>query len=380
MKIAYIAIKGLPMSGGIEKYTDDIASILAARGHEIVVYTSKHYGNKTSNYHGYKIKTIPSWRIKSLEKITLVFHASLNQMFHKYDIVHYHALGPSIFAFMARMTRKKVVIQSHGIEYKRAKWGKLASFSLRTMEKLSYNQGHELTVVSKTLQKHFYDSYKKESVYIPTAVELPQEKECDLSAFSAFGLKENDYYLFLARIVKEKGLHYLIPAFKQAKLNRKLVIAGKIDKNDSYHKELLDLAKDCDNIIFIGEVLADNKDNLFRGAYAFVQPSELEGLSVALLEAMSYKKCCIVSDIPENLEACSGHCIPFKTQDISSLKDALIVADSDETQVNNLGLAAFDYIKEHHQLDKIVDQIEEMYKNVLTKKRKNKRRKKHEVQ
>lgn len=376
MKIAYIAIKGLPMSGGIEKYTDDIASLLAKRGHEITVYTTKHYGNHSGDYHGYKIKTIPSWKIRSLEKITLVFHASIHQMFHKYDIVHYHALGPSIFAFMAKMTGKRVVIQSHGVEYQRSKWGKFAQFNLRTMEKLSYNQGHALTVVSKTLQKHFYDCYKKESIFIPTAVELPMEKECDLSAFASEGLEKNQYYLFMARIVKEKGLHYLIPAFKEANLSRKLVIAGKIDENDPYHQEVLALAKDCPNILFVGEVLGDKKDQLFRGAYAFMQPSELEGLSVALLEAMSYKKCCIVSDIPENLEASEDHCVAFKTQDIASLKEALIYADQNEQVIQERGQLAYEYVKEHHQLNKIVDQIEAMYQDVLSKKKKKKKKEK----
>lgn len=375
MKIAYIAIKGLPMSGGIEKYTDDIASMLAKRGHDITVYTTKHYGNRSGEYHGYKIKAIPSWRIKSLEKITLVFHASIHQMFHKYDIAHYHALGPSIFAFMAKMTGKRVIIQSHGIEYQRSKWGKFAQFNLRTMEKLSYNQGHALTVVSKTLQKHFYDCYGKESIFIPTAVELPVEKECDLTAFTKEGLQKDQYYLFMARIVKEKGLHYLIPAFKEAHLDRQLVIAGKMDANDPYHQEILEMAKDCPNILFVGEVLDDKKDQLFRGAYAFMQPSELEGLSVALLEAMSYKKCCIVSDIPENLEASADHCIAFKTQDVSSLKEALVYADQNESIVKERGELAYAYVKEHHQLTKIVDQIEAMYQEVLSQKKSKKKKK-----
>lgn len=369
MRIAYIAIKGLPMSGGIEKYTDDIASMLAKRGHDVTVYTTKHYGNHSGKYHGYKIKTLPSWKIKSLEKITLVFHASIHQMFHKYDIVHYHALGPSIFAFMARMTGKRVVIQSHGIEYQRSKWGKFAQFNLKLMEKLSYKQGHALTVVSKTLQKHFYDCYKKQTIFIPTAVDLPLEKTCDLSLFENEQLEKEGYYLFMARIVKEKGLQYLIPAFKEKELTRKLVIAGKIDEKDPYPKEMLALAKDCPSIIFVGEVLGEKKDQLLRNAYAFILPSELEGLSVAALEAMSYKKCCIVSNIPENLESCEGHCISFETQNINSLGDALVFADQNEKLIKEYGELGFEYVKEHHQLSSIVDQMEELYKNILEKKK-----------
>lgn len=376
MKIAYIAIKGLPMSGGIEKYTDDMASMLAKKGHDVTVYTTKHYGNKTGSFNGYKIIALPSWKMKTFEKITLVFHASIHQIFQKYDIVHYHALGPSIFAFFAKLSGKGVVIQSHGIEYKRSKWNKLSRFCLKIMEKASYNQGHALTVVSKNLQNYFLECYQKESVFIPTAVNLPPELPNDLSAFHNFHLEKNNYFLFMARIVREKGLHYLIPAYKLRKFSKKLVIAGQLDENDTYHKEIINLAKGCQNILFVGEVLNDKKDQLLRNAYAFVLPSELEGLSVAILEAMSYKKCCIVSDIPENLESCYGHCIAFKSKDIISLADALLYAEKNEEIVEKNGTLGFDYVSKNHQLSTITDQMESLYIDVLNKKC---RRKKDEV-
>lgn len=363
MKIAFIAVKGLPMSGGIEKYTDDVATLLSKKGHEVVVYTSKHYGNTTGSFGNYKIIALHSSRIRKLEKITLVFHASLHQLFCKYDILHYHALGPSVFAFFGRLAKKKVVIQSHGIEYKRAKWGKFSKVVLKLFEKLSINQGNELTVVSKNLQKHFQETYCKDTIYIPTAVQIPVIDE----RAQEFGLEKNSYFLFMARIVKEKGLHYLIDAYNNSSIttNKKLIIAGKIDSNDEYHRELLRKASCNPNIVFVGEVLGETKINLLANAYAFCLPSELEGLSIALLEAMSYKKCCIVSDIAENLEVAQGCSIVFENKNVKSLQQAMEFACQNSQIVCDLGESARNYVIENHQLPFIVDELEKMYMNIL---------------
>lgn len=365
MKIAFIAVKGIPMSGGIESYTLMLASKLAEFGNDVIVYTTRHHGNTDGFYQGFMIKTIPSSRIKNLEKMTLVFNASCHMMFQNYDIVHYHALGPSIFAFMAKITHKKVIIQSHGIEYRRSKWGFLGSYILKTTERLSVNMGDCLTVVSKTLKKYFWDTYQKRTIYIPTAVELPDEQTADEDILKKLGLVRGNYYLFLARIVKEKGAQYLIPAYKSISSDKKLVIAGKIELSDPFHSLLIKMAQNDKRIIFIGDVSGKVKDNIFKGAYAFCQPSELEGLSVSLLEAMSYKKCCIVSDISENMEVAGGHSISFKNKNIVDCARALSYAENNPDKVISYGEAAFSYIVENHQIDKIARQIENMYKTVI---------------
>lgn len=366
MRIAYIAVKGIPMSGGIEKYTDLLAQKLTMYGHEVTVYTTKHYGNKSSKMNGYTIRAVPSLKNKNLEKITVVFSASVDQIFHKYDIVHYHALGPSIFAFMARIMRRKVVIQSHGIEYERSRWGKFGASILKLLEKLSYNMGNELTVVSKPLKRYFLKQYGKETVFIPTAVEMPQQNKASVKSLEKYNIRPGEYYLFISRLVREKGAHYLIDAFKRLKTNKKLVIAGALNQSDNYHKSLIGQAHDDDRIIFTGEVLGGDKDALFTGAYAFCLPSELEGMSIALLEAMSYRKVCIVSDIPENVDVAQGRSVLFKTKNTGSLLEALekveLFSAEQAAEIQNL---AYEYVKENHSFDSIARQIEKLYMRLL---------------
>lgn len=365
MRIAYIAIKGIPMSGGIEKYTEEMANKLFDMGHEITIYTSKHYGNCTCKNEKYMIRAVPSLKGKYFEKISIALIASIDQLFRNYDIVHYHALGPSIFAFIPRLRGRKVVIQSHGIEHQRAKWGKIASLGLKLLEKASYNMGNSLTVVSKQLQLYFKNTYNKDSVFIPTGIELPNLDEYDDEILKEFNLNKNGYYLFISRIVLEKGLHYLIEAYKKLKTNKKLVIAGKLEKTDEYHKSLIEMAKNDKRIIFVGEVLGKQKDMLFKGAYAFCLPSEIEGMSIALLEAMSYRKVCIVSDIKENLDVAQGHSYIFNNKNIESLYCALHKVENEcSEELDSCAYKAQKYVIDNHQFIMIAKKMEKLYKSL----------------
>lgn len=369
MKIAYIAIKGLPFSGGIEQYTEQMATALVKRGHDVTIYMSKNYGNRTGTTgEGYHICALPAPRNMFLEKFVLVFFASIHQIFRNYDIVHYHALGPSIWAFIPKIQGKKVVIQSHGIEWQRSKWGRGAQQILKLLERLSYNMGDCLTVVSKTLKAYFRTTYNKESIYIPTAIELPENVKWKESNKE---LKPNQYYLSMGRLVPEKGIHYLISAFRCLDSEKKLVIAGRFNEEDTYCQELKTLAEKDSRVIFWGEVRGREKAELLSNAYAFVLPSELEGLSIALLEAMSYKRCCIVSDIPNNMEIAEGRSIAFHSKSIESLLGALNVAESDTQKVNELGKVAYEYVKENHQFEHIVNQMEDLYYKLNSNRRKN---------
>lgn len=365
MKIAYIAIKGLPMSGGIEKYTEEMANKLFDMGHEITIYTSKHYGNYTCKSEKFMIRAVPSFRGKYFEKISIVLMASIDQLFRSYDVIHYHALGPSVFAFIAKLRGRKVVIQSHGIEYERAKWGKLASLGLKLLERISYNMGDALTVVSRPIQLYFKNTYDKDSVFIPTGIELPSLIEYDDKILRELNLERDEYYLFISRIVQEKGLHYLIEAYKKLKTRKKLVIAGKINKSDVYHRNLVNMAKSDERIMFVGEMLGKQKDMLFKGAYAFCLPSEIEGMSIALLEAMSYRKVCIVSDIEENLDIAQGHAYIFNNKNVESLSSVLSeVENEDSEKLDSCAYKAQKYVIDNHQFIMIAKKMEELYKSL----------------
>lgn len=366
MKIAYIVLKGMPLGGGIEKYTEEVGSRLAERGHEIVVYTMRHYGAKDGFYKGMQIKTVSTLRSKSFEKLTASFMATVRHCFEDKDvvIVHYHAFGPAMFCFIPRLLGKKVLVQGHGIEWMRSKWRLNGRLFLRATEVPSVKFPHALTVVSKVQQSYIREEYCRDSVYIPTGVNPPNIEKPDL--IRDYGLEGNDYILFAARLVREKGAHYLIEAFNRLSSNLKLVIAGDAQHEERYKDELYKMVEGNKNIIFTGFVTGKLLNELFSNCYVFVCPSEVEGLSTSLLEAMSYGNCCLVSDIPENIEALNNLGFTFKNKDVNDLIEKLEILLNGKIDVTTVKEKAKGYVLENYSWDKIALQFEDLYRKILT--------------
>ena len=199
---------------------------------------------------------------------------------------------------------KKVVqdLTSGGIDWQREKWQSgLGSKFIHQGEKNAAKYADEVIVLSKGVQDYFKETYGRETHFIPNGVNRPQIREASLIT-DKFGLKKDSYILFLGRLVPEKGIRYLVEAFKNVKTDKKLVIAGGSSDTDSFMEELKELAKGDDRILFTGFVQGAMLDELYSNAYIYTLPSDLEGMPLSLLEAMSYGNCCLVSDIPECAE------------------------------------------------------------------------------
>ncbi|MFP3869190.1 MAG: glycosyltransferase family 4 protein [Desulfobacteraceae bacterium] len=364
MKISYIVLKGMPLGGGIEKYTEEIGSRLVERGHDIAVYAMGHYGAENGIYKGMKIRIIPTLKSRSLEKLFASFIATVRHCFgdNGKDLVHYHAFGPSMFNFIPRFLGRKVIVQGHGLEWKRSKWALSGRMFLKLSERPSVKFPHKLTVVSKVQQKYLQDRYGIKSVYIPTGVNPAQIAAPDL--IKQYGLQGKDYILFAARLVREKGAHYLIEAYKRLKTDIKLVIAGDAQHEEEYKSQLYDLAGGNNNIIFTGFVTGRLLHELFSNCRLFVLPSEIEGLPTALLEAMSYGSTCLASNIPENLEALNGFGYTFRNKDTDDLENKIKFLINN-TIDNELAKKGKHYVLENHSWDNITDKFEELYTTVM---------------
>lgn len=364
MKIAYIALKGMQVAGGIEKCTEEIGSRLAKNGHEIIVYTTNHYvTGEERMFKGMLIKTVPSLRGKSLEKLTVTFMATLFQCFERdVDIVHFHAFGPSMFCFIPRLMGRKVVVQGHGIEWKRAKWNGFGKLFLKLTEIPSVIFPHLLTVDGLPQKQYIMEKYGRKSIFTPNGINPPKIEKPDL--IKCHGLHGNDYIFFAARLVREKGVQYLIEAYKQLKTNLKLVIAGDAKYEDVYKTELYKLADGNKNIIFTGFVRGKMLSELFSNCYLFVLPSEIEGLPTVLLEAMGYGNCCLVSDIPENLAALGKYGYSFKSKDVCKLTEKLVLLLNDREAVESVKDKAKNHALENYSWDSTAKQYEMLYKKL----------------
>ena len=366
MKISYIVLKGMPLGGGIEKYTEEVGSRLVQRGHEVIVYVMRHYGAQEGFYKGMRLRTVPAIKRRSLEKLSATMVATaLSSIKDDSDIIHFHAFGPGMFCIVPKVLGKRVVVQGHGLEWKRSRWGPFGRWFLRASERPSVKMPHKVTVVSKVQQRYLKKKYGIESIHIPTGVNPPKIERPDL--IKKYGLHGNDYILFAARLVREKGAHYLIEAYNKLKPPLKLVIAGDAPHEEKYKAELKKLAGDSRNVIFTGFVTGKLLDELFSNCSIFVLPSEIEGLPTALLEAMSYGNCCLVSDIPENLEALNGIGRSFKNGDVNSLAEEINYLIRHPEFVEEIRLKARDYVLTNYSWDSIAERFEAFYKKILNR-------------
>jgi glycosyltransferase involved in cell wall biosynthesis len=363
MRIAFITIKELNAGGGVEKYTSEVGERLASRGHNVVVYTMRRHGGTNRRERGMEIRAVSCVRTKGFEKLSATLAASiLEARSPERAIVHYHAFGPGCLCFMQPSTRKRTVVQGHGIEWRRSRWGTFARLGLQWLEKPSILLPDELTVVSKVQQEYVKQRYARESVYIPTGVNMPAPSSAQES-LAQYGLGAGEYILFAARLVPEKGAHHLISGFKRANTDKRLVIAGGGTQEHAYVTELERLAGGDRRIAFLGHVTGVALDELFANCALFVLPSDVEGLPMALLEALAHGCRCLASDIPENREALSGWGFTFRQGDVADLArrlSELLALPLDLRQQRDTA----DAVYTSHNWTSVVDRLEILYRRL----------------
>ena len=364
MRIAFLVIKNIMRGGGIEKYTMELGSRLVQRGHEVTVYTMRHYGDVPERYLGMRIVSVPSFATPCLQKLSCSAAAAIDSSWKKkYDIVHFHSFAPGAFAWLPRLRGAKCVLQLHSLEWKRKRWGTIGPPIVRILEKLALSQSHIFTAVSRT-QCAFYRTQRGiDMQYIPTAADVKPKTKAE--EIFRLGIEPNKYILFACRLVPEKGAHYLVSAFRRLDTDMKLVIAGDAQGADEYRKKLFDLAGGDPRILFPGFVEGRLIEELFSHCYLYVQPSEVEGLSLSILEAMSYGNCCLVSDIPENLEAIGDAGFHFANKSVDDLIERMNWLLGHSEKVTSVNVRARERIRQHYSWQSISEQVENLYLNIL---------------
>lgn len=340
-KIAMIGHKRIPSrEGGVEIVVEKLSSRLIEQGYFVDAYNRSGYHVSGKQYdaqyrrvfNGIRIITIPTFQNGKLNAIVYTVLATIRSLFGKYDVYHFHAEGPCAMLWLPKLFHKHIIVTIHGLDWQRAKWGAFASKVLLRGEKNAVKYADEIIVLSDNVRQYFKDTYGRDVHFIPNGIDKPESvKARDM--VTKWGVKPGKYILFLARIVPEKGLHYLIEAFKQIDTDMQLVIAGGSSHSSDYLSQMQELSKGDERIIYTNFVQGRYLEELYSNAYMFVLPSDIEGMSISLLEAMAYGNCCLISDIPENVEVVGSHAAVFKHGDSADLKRAL------EELINNPALA-----------------------------------------
>lgn len=369
LRIAMLGHKRIPSrEGGIEIVVEELATRMAKKSHSVTCYNRKGHNVAGSEFDGTKLKTYKGVTLqevftidkRGLAAMTASVSASLRAALGNYDVVHIHAEGPAFMCWLPKLFGKKVIVTVHGLDHQRAKWGKFASWYIRSGEKNAVRFADEIIVLSKGVQDYFQNTYGRTTRFIPNGVNKAKPRKAR-QITEKWGLTKDSYILYLGRIVPEKGERYLIEAFKQTKTDKKLVIAGGSSDTQAFMDELKSLAKDDDRIIFTGFVQGEILEELYSNPYIYTLPSDLEGMPLSLLEAMSYGNCCLTSDIPECAEVVEDKALLFRKSDVSNLKEKLQNACDHPEMVETYKAQAEEFICRKYNWDDVVEKTLKLY-------------------
>ena len=371
MKIAMFGHKRIPSrEGGVEIVVEELSAGMAALGHEVVCYNrgghhvsgARFDAAAGPKYRGVALKTVPTLDKKGLAAVTSSFFAAVAASFSTARVVHIHAEGPAFMCWLPKLFGKKVIVTVHGLDWQREKWKH--GFGARYIhwgEKMAVRFADEIIVLSRNVQEYFEKTYGRRTVWIPNGVRAP-EKVCPREISGSLGLDKDGYILFLGRLVPEKGVHYLLEAFRGMDTDKKLVIAGGVSDSDEYAAELERLAGQDSRIIFTGFVQGRLLEELYSNAWLYVLPSDVEGMPLSLLEAMSYGNCCVVSDIAECTEVVEDKAAVFPRGDTGALRECLRGLCDAPDRVKKYKAEAQAFVCGKYSWDDVTEKTLELYR------------------
>lgn len=370
-----IGQKGIPASwGGVEQHVDHLSRRLAVAGHAVFVYARRYYVeprvlqafNRKYKRLGVTVISLPTLQSKHFDTIIHTFFATVHAILTNVDIYHFHSVGPSLLAWMPRVFRPhaRVITTFHCVDRFHQKWGLFARLALRIGEWATITFAHRTITVSKELQQYCALEYHAETAYIPNGVPETRRHAPALIR-STYVLGGNEYILVVSRLVPHKGIQHLIRAFRTLKTTKKLVIVGGSAHTDAFERELHRLARGDARILFTGYQKGRMLEELFSNCYLYVQPSETEGLSLAVLEAASYGRGILTSDIPANIEIIGRAGSVFRSGDVKSLRTQLRLLLADAAGVAESGRLLRQHVRKHYRWEQITKAVVHVYDDAL---------------
>lgn len=367
MNIAFIGLRGVPAKwGGIETFVEATSARLAQKGHHIVVYSRKDMSSQFDGYNKLDVIYTPTIKIKKVSSIVHAFISSLHAAFQRYDVVHLHAYMSYFSIPLLKLFRKKVIITLHGAAWKNISYSKLERSIIKFASLIGIKLSNAVTTVSLPLKKELEELHKMNILLTPVGTNSMNYFSRDY-ALAQFNLRPNKYILFLGRLEKVKRIHWIIKAFRHINPCINLVIAG--DAEDRGYKDYLyELSKGDKRITFTGFVEGKLKEEFLSSCLFFVLPSFIEGMPVSLLEAMSHRKVCLVSDIPAHKWIIKNYETGFLFKH-DSFEDFLgkmrNLINMPHEAISKIGTEAQRFVETNFDWDVTANLLEDLYSQVV---------------
>lgn len=365
LRVAMLGVKSVPAPGGIARYVEELGTHLAARGHEVTVYCRPHYLDDAAcgPYRGIRRKRAWGLRGKYLDAPTHTLSSAFSGAIGHFDILHVHGLAPGFVTPLIRMiSHKRVVLTVHAWDFRGAKWGRVASRCMERAGGVALRLSHAVTAVSRGLVEALELERGCKATYTPPGIRLPEL--VPPTELQQHGIEPGRYVLCVSRLMPEKGVHLLVEAFRRLAGDYQLVIAGDCPYRSEYVTRLKAAADE--RVLFMGYVTGRLLEELYSNALVYVQPSQLEGLSLAVLEALSYGRPVLASDIPQNLEALGGHGATFRSGDVDSLSTELGQLLAERGGRNGVCTQARQYVAQEYDWEQTTTTFESVYEQCLS--------------
>jgi glycosyltransferase involved in cell wall biosynthesis len=354
--------------GGVEVVVTELAKRMAALGHEVTCYdrsgsdviTGDVTETRERIVDGVRVVPVKTIDKKGLAAASASYYATKAAIADKPDVIHFHAEGPCACLPMAHKAGIRTVATIHGLDWQRAKWGKLGSAYIKHGEKAAAKCADEIIVLSRSAQDYFEQTYDRSTVFIPNGMNPKEYRPAD-EIERRWGLEKNSYILFLGRLVPEKRPELLIDAFKSIDTSKRLVIAGGSSDTSEYERQLHERAKGDSRILFTGFVTGKPLAELYSNAYCYVLPSDVEGMPMSLLEAMAYGCACVTSDIPECSDVLAGTGTTFSRGDGSALRDVLASLLANPANARELGEKTRMRVEDNYGWGSVVERTLRLY-------------------
>ena len=373
MRIAMIGHKRFgSREGGVEVVVTELAKRMAALGHEVTCYdrsgsdvvTGDATETRERIIDGVRVVPVKTIDKKGLAAASASYYATKAAIADKPDVIHFHAEGPCVCLPMARRAGISTDATIHGLDWQRAKWGRVGAAYIKHGEKAAAKCADEIIVLSRSAQDYFEQTYDRSTVFIPNGMNPKEYRPAD-EIERRWGLEKNSYILFLGRLVPEKRPELLIDAFKSIDTSKRLVIAGGSSDTSEYERQLHERAKGDSRILFTGFVTGKPLAELYSNAYCYVLPSDVEGMPMSLLEAMAYGCACVTSDISECSDVLGETGAIFTRGDVAALREVLTALLSNPAYVTKLGAKAKARLESEYDWDSVVERTLEVYKGVI---------------
>ena len=366
--------------GGIEKAVRDLTGRFAERGHTVTVYDRRVLFSGAENAADKRagsgsIKTSGSVRIVRVPTLPGAAEvplysalAALHAAFSHCDIAMFHASGPCRMIPLAKLGRKKTVAFIHGLDSTSSKWGGYASHYLRRGERRAAKSADALLLLSEDISGHFMKTYGRAGILVFNGITPPGPATEDRDVLKAAGLEEREYFLWAGRLSPEKRVDDLIDAYIMSGSEKTLYLAGNVDESNAYYRMLAEKCRGNEGpgrIVFGGFKNSKELEALYRNAYAFILPSQQEGMPYAVLEALSCGALCILSDLSECRAIAKDHALYFRTGDKAALCDIIKNTAADPQLCRELTAGESEEILERFSLEKSADRILDICARVL---------------